>query len=109
MGEIFNFSEYLRKIGKDVILEENNNSNGDGDGGGVNMEARVAKLESSVEHIQTNISDIKADIKDINKELTAIKVGIPKQTLTIIAAMTGIMTLLLGITGTIIASVLKTS
>ncbi|EGQ7792746.1 hypothetical protein I6Y99_003343 [Vibrio parahaemolyticus] len=33
------------------------------------MEARVAKLESSVEYIQRDIADIKGDIKGIRTEL----------------------------------------
>lgn len=38
-----------------------------GGGGGDNgdMEARIAKLESTVEYVQRDISEIKADIKDI--------------------------------------------
>ncbi|ELG2962690.1 hypothetical protein RRK58_003199 [Vibrio fluvialis] len=36
-----------------------------GNDGGNGLEARVAKLESSVEYIQRDIADIKADIKEI--------------------------------------------
>ncbi|EIV8648103.1 hypothetical protein CWW57_RS00960 [Vibrio parahaemolyticus] len=40
-----------------------------GNGGGDDLEARVAKLESSVEYIQRDIADIKGDIKGIRTEL----------------------------------------
>lgn len=37
--------------------------------GGGNLEARVAKLESSVEYIQRDTMDIKSDLKEIRTEL----------------------------------------
>ena len=42
-----------------------------GGGGGNNggMEARVAKLESSVEYIQRDIGEIKTDIKEIRADM----------------------------------------
>lgn len=32
------------------------------------MEARLAKLESSVDHIQSDIKDVKQDIREIKKD-----------------------------------------
>ncbi|MBY7926306.1 hemolysin XhlA family protein [Vibrio fluvialis] len=43
----------------------NHFGNKSGNGGGDGLEARVAKLESSVEYIQRDIADIKTDIKEI--------------------------------------------
>ena len=40
---------------------------GNGSGGG-NMEARLAKLESSVDHIQSDVKEIKQDIREIKKD-----------------------------------------
>lgn len=47
----------------------------DGGGGGDNrhMEARVAKLESTVEFIQRDIADIKTDVKDVRRDITSIR------------------------------------
>jgi hypothetical protein len=85
------------------------NSGGSGDSGGDDiMEARVAKIESAVEYVLQDISNIrhidlkdikaevketKEDIKSINKEIVAIKVSIPQQTIAIIGILTGILTI----------------
>jgi peptidoglycan hydrolase CwlO-like protein len=69
MAEVFRFNEYLRKNGKAVTIEDKNNKNSGGNSGGGNMEARIAKLESSVEHIQADIADIKTDIREFKAEV----------------------------------------
>jgi len=52
---------------------------GNGGGGTFDgMEARVAKLESSVEHIQKDVTEIKVDIRDTKKDVQKIEVTLAK-------------------------------
>lgn len=66
MGEIkqlpldYSLNTIIERI---ELLEKSHN------GGGGNMEARIAKLESSVTHIEKDISIISSDISGIRKEM----------------------------------------
>ena len=40
------------------------------DGG---MEARVARLETTVEHIQSDLTELKGDVRDLRKDVAAIR------------------------------------
>jgi hypothetical protein len=41
---------------------------GSGDGGYGGLEARIAKVESSIEHIQRDLADIKTDVRELRKD-----------------------------------------
>ncbi|MEC5321499.1 hemolysin XhlA [Brenneria populi subsp. brevivirga] len=47
-----------------------------GDGGRLELEARIARLESDVEYIKRDISEIKTDVKSVDGRLLQIEKGI---------------------------------
>lgn len=52
-------------------LERLATNGGGGDNGG--MEARIAKLESSVEFMQRDIGEVKTDLKEIRRDITSVR------------------------------------
>ncbi|MBG6248363.1 MULTISPECIES: hemolysin XhlA family protein [Symbiopectobacterium] len=47
-----------------------------GDGGRLDLEARIARLESDVEYIKRDIGEIKTDVKSVDSRLSRIETGI---------------------------------